>query len=250
VTTAPSWIAADWPAPEGVVAGTTLRHHGVSRGTFDSFNLGAHVGDKAAAVTENRQQFRSLCNLPSRPFWLTQVHGTTVASRPAGNGAPEADAAMTAQAGVTCVVLTADCLPVLFASVDGREIGAAHAGWRGLSAGVLEATVAAFSSRPASLLAWLGPAISQHAFEVGAEVRQEFLAIDPDLEACFAPNDRGCWQADLYELARRRLLKLGVVQVSGGEYCTYGEPERFFSYRRDGQCGRMASFVYRRREPE
>jgi YfiH family protein len=248
MTAGRNWIPADWPELDGVVAGTTLRHHGVSSGRFDSLNLGAHVGDDAAAVAENRQRFRLSCDLPSPPFWLTQVHGTTVVAEPAGDIAPEADAAVTARAGVTCVVLTADCLPVLFASADGREIGVAHAGWCGLQAGVLETTVAAFSSEPAGVLAWLGPAISQTAFEVGAEVRQEFLAADPGADGCFAANDRGRWQADLYALARMRLSAAGVQQISGGEFCTYGERERFFSYRRDGQCGRMASFIYRRSE--
>ena len=240
------WIRADWPVPADLVAGTTLRYGGVSSGRFDSFNLGARVGDDAAAVKENRQRFRSSCDLPSEPCWLTQVHGTTVAVGTMGGVAPEADAVLADKPGVTCLVLTADCLPVLFASADGREIGAAHAGWRGLSAGVLEATVRAFATKPANLLAWLGPAISQPAFEVGGEVRQEFLADNPAAGDCFTANDRGRWQANLYGLARMRLSRVGVEQVTGGQYCTFGEPERFFSYRRDGQCGRMASFVFRR----
>ncbi len=240
------WIRADWPAPEDVVAGTTLRYGGVSRGRFDSFNLGARVGDDAAAVEANRQRFRSACDLPSEPFWLTQAHGTTVAVGPTDGAAPQADAVVADKPGDTCLVLTADCLPVLFVSADGREIGAAHAGWRGLSAGVLEATVCAFSTKPANLLAWLGPAISPPAFEVGSEVRQEFLAVDPAAGDCFMANERGRWQANLYGLARMRLSRAGVEQVTGGQYCTFGEPERFFSYRRDGQCGRMASFIFRR----
>lgn len=241
-----NWIAASWPAPHGVVAGTTLRHGGASSGSFSSLNLGALDKDDPGAVRENRARFRNYCNLPSEPRWIRQVHGTDVVIDPPSGDAVQADAAITRQAGVVCVVLTADCLPVILASAAGTELAVAHAGWRGLASGVLEATVGAMSADPADLVVWLGPAISQPAFEVGAEVRQQFLARDPAAEACFAANERGRWQADLYALARMRLRRLGVVQVSGGQYCTYSEPERFFSYRRDGACGRMASFVFRR----
>jgi YfiH family protein len=240
-----NWLPADWPAPDGVVAGTTMRYGGVSSGRFQSLNLGAHVDDDADAVSENRMRFRSICDLPSEPRWLRQVHGSHVVVDPAAGEAPEADAAITRNAGVVCIVQTADCLPVIFASADGAELAVAHAGWRGLLSGVLEATVRAMSTDPADLLAWLGPAIAQPAFEVGAEVRQEFLARDSAADVCFAENERGRWQADLYGLARMRLGGAGVEQVSGGKYCTFSEPERFFSYRRDGACGRMASFVFR-----
>jgi YfiH family protein len=246
MTASENWLPADWSAPEGVVAGTTLRNGGVSSGNFESLNLGAYVDDDANAVRENRIRFKALCNLPSEPRWLRQVHGSHVLVDPAAGAAAEADAAITRDAGVVCVVQAADCLPVIFASGDGAEVAVAHAGWRGLLGGVLEATVRAMSADPANLLAWLGPAISQAAFEVGGEVRQQFLAHDPAADDCFADNERGRWQADLYGLARMRLSGLGVGQVSGGEYCTFSEPERFFSYRRDGACGRMASFVFRR----
>jgi YfiH family protein len=239
------WLPANWPAPEGVVAGTTLRHGGVSSGNFDSLNLSAYVDDDANAVRENRIRFRSYCDLPSEPRWLSQVHGSKVMVDPAAGEVPEADAAITRESGVVCVVQTADCLPVIFASTDGSELAAAHAGWRGLAGGVLEATVQAMLTDPADLLAWLGPAISQPAFEVGDEVREEFIAYDA-AAACFAKNECGRWQADLYGLARIRLGAIGVEHVSGGAYCTSGEPERFFSHRRDGACGRMASFVFRR----
>jgi len=239
------WIPADWPAPSGVVAGTTLRHGGVSSGSFDSLNLGAYVDDDADAVCENRIRFRSLCDLPSEPRWLRQVHGSHVVVDPPSGETPEADAAITRHVGVVCVVQTADCLPVIFAAIDGTELAVAHAGWRGLANGVLESTVSAMSTDPANLLAWLGPAISQPAFEVGGEVREAFLAHDPAAAGCFAANDRGRWQADIYGLARMRLGVAGVEQISGGENCTFGEPERFFSHRRDGACGRMASFVFR-----
>jgi YfiH family protein len=243
---AANWIAANWSAPDRVVAGTTLRHGGVSAGSFSSLNLGAFSGDDANAVSENRNRFRSICNLPSEPRWLRQVHGTNVVIEPPSGETPEADAAITRHPDVVCVVLTADCLPVILASADGTELAVAHAGWRGLAGGVIEETVRTMSADPAELRIWLGPAISQPAFEVGAEVRQEFLAHDPAAEECFMANDRGRWQADLYGLARMRLASLGVGQVSGGEHCTFLEPDRFFSYRRDGACGRMASFVFRR----
>ena len=240
------WIKANWPAPEDVVAGTTLRDGGVSAGPFGTLNLGAYTDDNVRAVNENRSRFRSFCELPLEPRWLRQVHGRKVVVEPPSGEATEADAAITRESDVVCAVLTADCLPVIFTTGDGAELAVAHAGWRGLASGVLEATVQAMTADPAELLTWLGPAISQPAFEVGGEVRDEFLAQDPASEICFAANDRGRWQADLYGLARMRLASAGVGQVSGGEYCTFREPERFFSYRRDGACGRMASFVFRK----
>lgn len=243
--TAVRWLEADWPAPPGVVAGTTLRAGGVSRGTWASLNLGAHVGDDADSVQANRARFVEACGLPAEPPWLNQVHGTQVAA--AGGAAPArpADAIVGNRPGAVCAVLTADCLPVVFASGSGEEVGAAHAGWRGLSAGVLEATVAAFEAAPRDLLAWLGPAISQAAFEVGGEVREAFADEDPGSAAHFRQNERGRWQADLYGLARRRLERCGVIRVFGGGRCTFSEPGAFFSYRRDGQCGRMATFACR-----
>lgn len=240
-----NWIRADWPAPDGVIAGTTLRSGGVSRGTFAALNLGALTNDDENAVRENRERFEKICGLPSAPRWLRQVHGSTVIVEPPADGVPEADAAITRKPGVVCAVLTADCLPVIFSSTDGTELAVAHAGWRGLAGSVLESTVQAMTTDPADLLAWLGPAISQSAFEVGGEVRQQFLAHDATAADCFAANERGRWQADLYGLARMRLDSVGIERISGGEHCTYSEPGRFFSYRRDGACGRMASFVFR-----
>ena len=210
------WIRADWPAPSGIIAGTTLRD--------------------------------SEFELPADPQWPKQVHGTNVVragSEDFTDGAPEADAIVASRDGDICVVKTADCLPVLLCSRDGQEIAAAHAGWRGLAAGVLEATIAAMSIDPIELMAWLGPAISQPAFEVGDEVRDTFLANDADAANCFARNARNRWQADLYGLARQRLCNAGVNDVSGGGLCTYGDESRFFSYRRDGAEGRLLSFVYR-----
>lgn len=240
------WLRADWPAPAGIVAGTTYRYGGVSDGSWRSFNLGAHVGDSGAAVSENRRLFRDRCGLPGEPRWLQQVHGTTVVIEPAANTTPEADAAVTHTNGLVCAVLTADCLPVALTTRDGTALGLAHAGWRGLAAGVLERTVAALDAPPGDVLAWLGPAISQPAFEVGDEVRDEFVSLDESAAACFAENAAGRWQADLYGLARLRLAAAGVNEVHGGGRCTFAEPDAFFSYRRDGQCGRMATFIYRR----
>lgn len=239
------WLAADWPAPGGVVAGCTYRTGGVSAGQFESLNLGAHVGDTDRLVRENRRRFRQQCELPGEPVWLNQVHGSVVAVDPAGVSTPTADAILTRRANIVCAVLTADCLPVVLAAADGSAVAIAHAGWRGLCAGVLEATVAEFLPPPSALLAWLGPAISQSAFEVGDEVRTAFVCKNDAAGAAFRQNSQGRWQADLYALARLRLASVGVERVFGGEICTFSEPERFFSYRRDGQCGRMASFVFR-----
>ncbi|MEX2124510.1 MAG: peptidoglycan editing factor PgeF [Woeseia sp.] len=239
------WIRADWPAPPGIVAGTTLRQGGVGRDNYATLNLAAHVGDAEGSVDTNRRRFASACNLPAAPLWLTQVHGKNVVRAETAGDAPEADAIVTGRADTVCAVLTADCLPVVFASVNGKEIAAAHAGWRGLCAGVLEATVAAFSTPPSGLMAWFGPAISQPAFEVGDEVRASFLARDPAAAGSFSANERGRWQADLYGLAALTLRKTGVTRIYGGGRCTFNEPEAYFSHRRDGQCGRMATFVFR-----
>lgn len=240
------WIRAEWPAPAGIIAGTTTRRGGVSDGNYRSMNLGDHVGDDAACVAENRRRFVAGCGLDAEPDWLTQVHGTAV--RVAGNAAPrEADAAVAREPGATVAVLTADCLPMLLCADSGDEIAAIHAGWRGLAAGVVGATLANMRTPPGRLLAWFGPAISQPAFEVGDEVRAAFVAGDAGAKACFLPNERGRWQADLYALARRQLEAAGVGGVHGGGLCTVGDSERFFSYRRDGQCGRMATFIHRRR---
>ena len=239
------WIRADWPAPPGVVAGTTLRQGGVSRDRYASLNLAAHVGDVETSVATNRRRFERACELPDEPLWLTQVHGTNVVRAAAAAGAPKADAIVSDRPGTVCAVLTADCLPVLFVSGDGRETSAAHAGWRGLSEGVLEETVAAMTTPPSGLMAWFGPAISQRAFEVGGEVRDAFVSRDAAAAGLFRPNERGRWQADLYGLAELRLRRRGVTRIYGGGRCTFSEPEAFFSFRRDGECGRMASFVFR-----
>ena len=239
------FIAADWPAPPNVIAGTTLRSGGVSQGAWESLNLGIHVGDDPKAVAENRARLRGGFRLDAEPAWLRQVHGTAVARAPLTEAEPEADACWTSAGSTACAVLTADCLPVLLTTRDGSRLAAAHAGWRGLVGGVLEAVIEAMGASPDDLLAWLGPAISQPAFEVGDEVRAAFVALDTDAAAYFEANPRGRWQADLYGLARRRLALAGVSDVHGGGRCTSRETEAFFSYRRDGVTGRMASLIYR-----
>jgi YfiH family protein len=239
-------IQPDWPAPANIVALSTTRLGGLSEAPFDSLNLADHVGDKPATVQANRERLASHCAGLGAISWVTQVHGTTVVEADAAN-APEADAQYTRTPGLGCAVLTADCLPVLLCSRDGTEVAAAHAGWRGLSAGVLEHTVAALATPADQLLAWLGPAIGPAAFEVGEEVREAFLheGGDPALERCFEPAGRpGRWLADLCGLARVRLAAIGVSACFGGGWCTYTDRERFFSYRRDGITGRMASLIY------
>lgn len=239
------WIRAEWPAPDGIVAGTTTRVGGVSDGAYASLNLGTHIDDDPACVAENRRRFVAGCGLTAEPDWLTQVHGTAV--RPAGDSAPrEADAVVARAPGAIVAVLTADCLPILLCADSGDEIAAIHAGWRGLAAGVVGATLANMRTPPGRLLAWFGPAISQPAFEVGDEVRAAFIAGDAGAVACFLPNERGRWQADLYALARRQLEAAGVGAIHGGGLCTVADKARFFSYRRDGRCGRMATFIHRR----
>ena len=237
------WLRPDWPAPDSIVAGTTVRSGGVSEGAFESLNLGDHVGDDPQCVAENRRRFVAESGIGAEPGWLTQVHGTAV--RVSGETAPtEADAAIARDPGATVAVLTADCLPILLCADLGDEIAAIHAGWRGLAAGIVAETIAGMKTRPERLLAWLGPAISQPAFEVGGEVRAAFTDDDPEAAACFLRNERGRWQADLYALARRRLEAAGVDAVYGGGLCTFSDRARFFSYRRDGQCGRMATFIH------
>lgn len=238
-------VRVDWPAPAQVRAVQTCRSGGVSRAPYDSLNLADHVGDAPADVAENRRRLRDRLRLPAEPLWLQQVHGRDVVRLPVGGSAPEADASWTSQAGIVCAVLTADCLPVLFCADDGSAVAAAHAGWRGLAAGVLEATVAAMPVAAHRLHAWLGPAIGPQAFEVGAEVRSRFVDANPGLACCFVPGrGRDRWFADLYDLARLRLRDAGVQSVHGGGACTFRERATYYSYRRDGACGRMASLVW------
>jgi YfiH family protein len=240
------YLAADWPAPPTVRALTTTRQlPGCSEGPYARCNLGAASGDDPGRVAANRRALVAALGLPAEPVWLEQVHGTEVVELP-GPGPYRADAAVTSEPGVVLAVLSADCLPVAFADRRGRRLGLAHAGWRGLLEGVLEATVAALARAPQDLIVWLGPAISVRAYEVGPELRARFLARDPGAERCFAAGHGDRWWCDLYALARARLERLGIEAIHGGGRCTHGERECFYSHRRDGaRSGRQATLLWR-----
>lgn len=243
----PEWIVPQWQAPANVHAISTTRHGGVSEAPFDSLNLGDHVGDNPYAVARNRVLVGDNLQLPSEPLWLQQVHGVDVCEMGAAPCYPQGDASIARGRGQVCVIMTADCLPVLFCDRQGSCVAAAHAGWRGLEAGVLEQTLQQMAIDPADALIWLGPAIGPQAFEVGEEVRTAFMQQHPDAVTAFVPsNNMGKWLADIYQLARQRLQAAGVAAkaIYGGEFCTYSDAERFFSYRRDGQTGRMASLIW------
>lgn len=241
----PDWLVPDWQAPRGVRAFVTTRAGGVSPAPFDSMNLGLRSGDDIDNVLRNRAILRAA--LPAEPAWLRQVHGAGVVEASAVAGEPEADASWTASRGVVCAVMVADCMPVLLCDQDGGSVAAAHAGWRGLSSGVIEATVGAMGTPPQRLSAWLGPAIGPRNFEVGDDVLEAFVAHDARAAAAFSayPGRPGKFLCDLYTLARQRLEALGVTALSGGRFCTV-EESRWFSHRRDrGRSGRMAAFVWR-----
>lgn len=239
-----TFISPDWPAPDHVRAVSTTRAGGVSRGAYASFNLGDHVGDDPAAVGRNRELLRAALALPAEPVWLRQVHGTHVIDAAQGDAHGEADGAWSAQPGVVCAVLTADCLPVLLCDRTGTKVAAVHAGWRGLAAGVIEQGVRALGVAPEELLAWIGPAIGPRAFEVGPEVRTAFVQHDAAAARAFTASHDGRYLADLYALARLRLSALSITRISGGGFCTFTDRERFFSFRRDGSCGRMATLIW------
>jgi len=242
-------IIPDWSVPPQVRALVTTRVGGVSRGTHASLNLGLRCGDEVEAVLENRRRLQAV--LPAAPIWLRQVHGCGVldaSSAQAGAVEQQADACIATRPGAVCAVLVADCMPVLLAEERGAAVGVAHAGWRGLSSGVLEAAVVAFPCAPSRLVAWLGPAIGPRVYEVGDEVRAVFVAHDATAAGAFTPTRPGHWLADLYALARRRLARCGVTRVAGGEFCTYSEPARFYSFRRDRVTGRMAALIWLERE--
>ncbi|MCG9065017.1 peptidoglycan editing factor PgeF [Laribacter hongkongensis] len=237
-------LTAGWPAPARVRTLVTTRDGGVSLAPYASLNLGQHVGDDPAAVAENRARLRAC--LPAEPFWLNQVHGIGVqeACADAPDVPPDADAGFTRQPGVVCAIMTADCLPMLLADRSGSVVAAAHAGWRGLCNGIIEATIARMAVPANDILAWLGPAIGPDAFEVGPEVRAAFMAHDPTAASAFTAIPDGKYLADIYLLARQRLNACGVTEVHGGDACTVTERERYFSYRRDGRTGRMASLIW------
>ena len=253
-------VLPNWPGPPGVRVATTTRLGGISAAPFDTFNLATGIGDSPAAVAENRTRLTRALRLPEAPRWLKQVHGTRVvdaqsvgepAAKPSA-GAPadppvtlvEADAIVARHPGPVCVVLTADCIPVVISDRNGSRVAIAHAGWRGLAAGVLETTVAALGGPSKALIGWLGPGIGVDHYEVNDDVRDVFLAHAPDDATAFVPSQPGRWLADLFELARRRLHRAGVVSVYGGEHCTFSDPDRFYSYRRDGATGRIATIAW------
>ena len=240
-------IRPDWPAPPRVCAVATTRVGGLSGGPWESLNLGQHVGDDPEAVAGNRDLLAAELELPAAPLWLEQVHSGHVTDARDWHAGLRADGCIAHRAGEVCVVMTADCLPVLVCDRAGRAVAALHAGWRGLAAGILDAGIAAFAEAGFAaddLLAWFGPAIGADAYEVGDEVREAFERAD-EREA-FLANPRGRWQMDLAALARTRLAHLGVTAVYGGDCCTHSEPERFFSHRRDGICGRQAALIWLR----
>ncbi len=243
----PQLIYPEWPANSRVKAVSTTRVGGVSLAPWDGLNLGDHVGDNPVAVSANRELLQGAAGLPGAPGWLQQVHGVRVVSPNCDPGCDPgcaADAVMTARAGQVCAVMTADCLPLLLCDRGGTQVAAVHAGWRGLAAGVIENTLDGFACPPRDILVWLGPAIGPAAFEVGAEVRQQFIQQDTQSAQAFIAHAEHHWLADIYQLARLKLKRLGVEQTFGGNYCTYSDSKRFFSYRRDGQTGRMASLIW------
>jgi YfiH family protein len=248
--TGPGALRPDWPAPKNVRAVFTLRSGGVSIGACTSLNVATHVQDDPQAVAENRRRIATAFALPAEPVWLAQVHGAQVVRLQTDSASGvQADGVVSSLPGQVCAIQVADCLPVLFAAQDGSVVGAAHAGWRGLAAGVLENTVRALGVAPAQLLAWIGPGISAVHFEVGAEVRQAFVgaanAATAQAAAAFLPNIRRRWQCDLVALTRQRLAALGVREIHGGRWCTFADAGSFFSHRRDGSSGRMAALIWR-----
>ena len=238
-----SWIPAQWPAPANVIAGITTRIGGRSQGEFASFNLAQHVGDAPGSVQENRRQLSTFLHLPNEPHWLEQVHGSAVSTD--NNALQTADASTTHIPGQVCVVMTADCLPVLITDQQGQYVAAVHAGWRGLEQQVIFRCIEKMPLAPESLLVWLGPAIGPTAFEVGSEVREQFLDRDPAFIACFINSaNKGKWMMDMYGIARLQLAAARVEQVYGGQFCTYSDTTRFYSFRREGKTGRMASLIW------
>jgi len=236
-------LIPDWPAPDRVRALSTTRAGGLSRGVYAGLNLGDHVGDDPDIVTNNRRLLHESADLPMAPLWLTQVHRTRVIDADLPLDDDQADGSTSGSPGRVCTVMTADCLPVLLCNQNGDRVAALHAGWRGLVAGMLETGVAAMGCSAGELMAWIGPAIGSTVFEVGDEVRQAFIEVDPSAVAAFQThNDR--WLTDLALLARQRLGRAGVHAVYGGRWCTYSDPQRFYSYRRDGVTGRQASVIW------
>lgn len=236
-------IFPDWPAPPNIKAIQTTRIGGFSKGPYQSLNLGDHVGDDPLIVAANRQLLTQF--VPTEPVWMRQVHGTQVIDAALASCLPEADAAFARAPETVCCVMTADCLPILLCDHTGSVVAAVHAGWRGLLNGVIETAVVSMQASPPDLMAWLGPAIGSGAFEVGDEVRTAFVDVDENSRHAFAALENGKWLADIYLLARQRLAAMGVNEIYGGDFCTYSDATRFFSYRRDQVTGRMATLIWR-----
>ena len=235
-----NWLKADWPAPDFIKAGTTLRQGGVSVKPYDSFNLATHVGDELSAVQQNR----AMLQVPNEPQWLEQIHSTRAVLLPSEDIIPQADSVYTSQKKIVCAVMTADCLPLLITDKQGSCVAAIHAGWRGLCDGIIEATIKKLPVEPESLLVWLGPAIGPDVYEVGQEVYDAFINVEAKAKESFTDVSDGHWLFDIYQLATLRLNKMGVSHIYGGEHCTLSEEKDFFSYRRDGVTGRMASLIW------
>ena len=242
MTIGDNWLIPDWPAPAGIRAASTTRLGGVSVGPWASLNLGRHVGDDPQAVVTNRQILKQALDLPAEPYWLNQVHGCRVTE--VGDADTTADGSWSRRSSAVCVVMTADCLPILLAHRQAQGVAAIHAGWRGLAAGVIEQGVQAVGLPSSELMAWIGPAIGPQAFQVGDEVRAAFVDSDARAATAFRADGPGRWLADMISLARQRLQRCGVDAIYGGHWCTWREPDRFFSYRRDGHCGRLASLIW------
>jgi YfiH family protein len=238
------WIQANWPAATHVHAVSTTRVGGFSFAPYDSLNLAMHVGDQPELVEKNRRELTKALSIPSAPIWLRQVHGAAVVEANDGNLGKDADGSYTHCSDIVCAVLTADCLPVFLCDNAGQQIAVLHAGWKGLHAGVIASCIKEFASPHESIMAWLGPAIGPEAFEVGNDVYTAFTLIDDSFAECFVPCAENKWLADIYALATRLLNRSGVTSIYGGGYCTYTESDKYFSYRRDGQCGRMASLIW------
>jgi polyphenol oxidase len=237
------WLIPDWPAPDNIHAATTLRTGGVSVGAFESFNPAMHVGDNLDRVIENRRMIKQRLGLPSEPVWLEQIHSNLVVDAAKSGSVQQADASYSAEPGIVCTVMTADCLPLLVCDIDGTCVAAIHAGWRGLLAGIITNMVNTL--RKHNLLIWLGPAIGPECFEVGAEVRDAFVDKSTIHTNAFKEMDEGKWLADIYQLARNELMIKGLDKIYGGNFCTFTEQSRFYSYRRDKETGRMATLIWR-----
>lgn len=240
----PYHLTPNWHAPKNVHAYTTTRIGGVSQAPYDSFNLSTSIGDDPVAVLANRKKLRQDLNLPNEPYWLNQAHTNNVVIAAVQPNFPTADASYTTQSGVVCTVLTADCLPILLCSKKGDLVAAIHAGWKGIVNGVIEATIKALPTIPAEIIVWFGPAIGANAFVVGDDVREKFVNFDAQAKTTFRPIDNGKWLFDIYALGKQRLNNCGIAEIYGGEFCTYSDPERFFSFRRSEKIGRQTSLIW------